>query len=384
MQRILYIGIALLGLVFTTEAQSGAWYRTQLLQQLGEANRLTLTPPPANISVVVGSCKGYPVTAEWESGIVSHLGIKLFEPEMKQAINKPLCDFAERYLLEELSCESPEEWERKRISDRVTPSGSPYSVIGQHELHFSINSPESGKYELCWENTNGQTLYTLTLPANWELISGEHKIEMENNLRQRLMKHPIDGKLPRTPKASRLEKTTTKGVVVYKRGHYMIPQMASALYYREEKQGEEIGYTLLEEPKYAAESLINLLSVPALAQNYTVQITQQKYGFTSESYTLNLSRLVSFCLDNGCHPYVGIEESNEHEIVAALLMVNPDWGYNHILKVTMKKSEIGRKNGALKATINAYTPTHNLETLYDDENIKKDSKAPKFTIKASR
>lgn len=384
MQRILYIGIALLGLAFTAEAQSSAWYRTQLLQRLGEANHLTLTPPPADTSLVVGSCKGCPITAEWQSGFVSHLGIKLFDSKMKQAINKPLCDFAERYLLEELSAESPEEWERKRFDDRVTQSGSPYSIIGHQELIFGINTPESGKYELCWESGKGERLYTLTLPANWELISGEHKIEMENNLRQCLMKHPIDEELPRTPKASRLEKTTTKGIVVYKRGHYMIPQMTSALYYREESQGEEIGYALLEEPKYAAESLINLLSVPALAQNYTVQITQQKYGFTSESYTLNLGRLVSFCLDNGCHPYVGIEESNEHEIVAALLMVNPDWGYNHILKVTMKKSEIGRKDGALKATINAYTPTHNLETLYDDENIKKNSKAPKFTIKATR
>lgn len=382
MQRLIYIGIALLGLTFTGQAQSSAWYRTQLLQRLGEANRLTLTAPAGDGSVVVGSCKGYPVVAEWSSGIVSHLGIKLFDPELKKMAGKPLCDFAERYLLELFSCESQEEMERKLLDDGVSQSGYSGSIIGQKELLFSVNSPQTGRYELCWDSPQGGRLYTLTLPANWELISGEHKIELENGLKQQILRHPIQSEEPRTPKSSRMEKTTTQGVWIYKRGHYMIPQMASSLYYREQKgEDGQSHFTLLSEPEHAIETLINILSLPTMAQGYSIEITQQKYGFKSESYSANLGRLISFCLDNGCHPYIGIEESNQEKIVATLLMVNMEWGYNHIIQITTEKSVPGKGSGRMKATLNAYTPTHNLETLYYDDHIKERSVAPKFTIK---
>lgn len=381
MRRILYIGIALLGLGLTAQAQSSAWYRTQLLRELSEANQLTLNQPKRDTTLRVGRCKGFPVVAEWQAGIVSHLGIELFDPELKKLAGKELCDFAERYLLEELSTESPEELERKRFDNGVRQSGSMELVIGQKELLFSINSPQTGMYELCWDSSEGKRLYTITLPANWELISGENKIEQENNLRGVLANYPIDESLPREPKISRLEKTTSKGIWIQKRGHYMIPQMASALYYREEKSDSESRFELLIDRKHAAESLINLLSVSALAKEYNVEITQQKYGFKKETYTINLGRLVSYCLDCGCEPYIGIEQSDEQHIVATLLMVNQQWGYNHILQVSIDRDQIGKPGGVLKAKLNAFTPTHNLETLYYDDQIKKHSTAPKFTIK---
>lgn len=379
MRRILYIGIALLGLSLTAEAQSSAWYRTQLLRQLGEGNQLILNQPKRDTALIVGRCKGYPVVAEWQSGIVSHLGVKLFEPELKQLAGKELCDFVERYLLEELSTESPEELERKRFDNGVSQSGSLEAVIGKKELLFSINSPQTGQYELCWDTPEGGRLFTIMLPANWELISGQNKIEQENNLRNDLAKHPIDVKLPRVPKLSRLEKTTAKGIWILKRGHYMIPAMASALYYRE--ADSESGFELLIDREHTAESLINLLSVSALAKEYNVEITQQKYGFKKETYTINLGRLVSYCLDCGCEPYIGIEQSDEREVVATLLMVNRRWGYNHILQVFIQRNQIGKPGEVIKAKLNAFTPTHNLETLYYDEQVKKHSTAPKFTIK---
>lgn len=382
MQRLLYIGIALLSLTFTGRAQSSAWYRTQLLQQLGEANHLTFTPSSPEGRAVIGSCKGYPVVAEWQSGIICHLGIELFEPELKTMAGKPLCDFAERYLLEELSCEDPTELERKRIDDGVMQSGSAQSVIGSKELLFSVNQLESGHYELRWESQSGTPLYTLTIPANWGLITGKSKIELENDLKQEIQQHPIEEKLPRVPKPERLEKTSGRGILVYKRGHYMIPEMASALYYRENRKGSETTYTLLSEQEHAAESLINLLSVAALAKEYTAEVSQQKYGFQQEVYRVNLGKLINLFMSNGCEPYVGIEQSDEKQIVATLVMVNKEWGYNHILKVTADRNQIATAGGKLSITINAYTPTHNLARLYDDDNIKKNSKAPKFTIKA--
>lgn len=384
MQRILYIGIALLSLTFPGWAQSGAWYRTQLLQQLGEANQLSLTSPKTDTAEIVGSCKGYPIVAEWQSGIVCHLGIQLFDYQVKEATEKRLCNFAERYLLEELVCESKEEMERKRFDEGVTIRGSLDSLIRGNELLFSINNPIVGKYELRWENDQGHEIYAITFPANWGLISGEHKIEQENGIKNDLMKYPINSKIPRQPKLSRMEKTTTKGVWVYKRGHYMIPEIVSSLYYREEPGEEESTFTLLHEPEHAAESLINLLSVAALAQNYTVEVTQQKYGFKQEIYSLNLGRMISFFLDQGCMPYIGIEESDEEQIVATLVMVNRDWGYNHILQITMQKAQIGKENGKIKATLNAYTPTHNLDTLYYDDQVKEKSTAPKIKVKVKK
>ena len=120
----------------------------------------------------------------------------------------------------------------------------------------------------------------------------------------------------------------------------------------------------------------------ALAKEYTAEVSQQKYGFQQEVYRVNLGKLINLFMSNGCEPYVGIEQSDEKQIVATLVMVNKEWGYNHILKVTADRNQIATEGGKLSITINAYTPTHNLARLYDDDNIKKNSKAPKFTIKA--
>lgn len=380
MLRIIYIGMLLLCLPFAGMAQQGAWYRTQLLGQLGEAAQLSLTPSAKDTTLMVGNYKGYPVVAEWQSGVVHHLGIRLFAPEIKAVTNKTLCDFAERYLLEELTCESPEDLERKRFDEGVRHTGNLQSIVNRNDLLFSINNPERGLYELVWDSTSGERLFTLTLPANWSLISGRHKIELEDGLKSEMNQFVPPSKEEAAPKASKMEKTTTKGIWVYKRGFYMIPQMASARYYREITDGEETQYELLIDKKFAAETLINLLSSATAGKSYAVEVTQQKYGFKQENYTVNLARMVGFFLSNGCRPYVGIEQSNEGRVVATLLMVNEDWGYNHILQVTLERNQIGLPNSRIKATLNAYTPTHNLETLYDDERQMKKKSTTKIKL----
>lgn len=380
MLRIINIGMLLLCLPTMGWAQQSAWYSTRLLSELGEAAQLSLTPPAGDTTLMVGHHKGMPVVAEWRSGVVHHLGIRLFAPEIKAVTNKTLCDFAERYLLEELVCETPEELERKRFDDGVRHSGELQQIINRTDLLFSINSPEEGLYELVWDATSGERLFTLTLPTNWSLISGRHKIELEDGLRGEMNQFTLPTQEEAAPKASKLEKTTTKGIVVYKRGFYMIPQMVSARYYREVTGEEGTEYELLIDKKHTSETLINLLSTASAGKNYAVEITQQKYGFKQESYTVNLARMVGVFLQSGCRPYVGIEQSDERQVVATLLMVNKEWGYNHILQVTLERNQIGLPNGRMKATLNAYAPTHNLETLYDDERQQQKKSTTKIKL----
>ncbi len=383
MLRYIYIGILTLCLPLAGWAQLGTWYSTRLLSQLGEAAQLSLTAPQVDTSYVVGYYKNYPIVAEWQSGIVTHLGIKLFEPELKQSTNKPLCDFVERYTLEELTCEDKDELKLKHFEDGVSKDGNLNAIFNRDGVLLRFNTPTTGHYELCWEDNEGNRLYGINLPANWSLISGEDKTELESNLHRRIREYTVTEKKPKAPKASRLEKTNTRDVYVYKRGHYIIPQMASALYFLKEGEEENPEYNLIINSKYAAESLNNILSSPAVAKSYTVEITQKMYGFRETVYTLNMGQLLGYCMNEGCRPYIGIEQIDEMQIVATLLLVNPEWGYNHIMQITMNRKQIGLPNGKMKATINAYTPTHNLEALYDDERQmrKPTGRTPQILIK---
>lgn len=375
-RRIVLLGMLLPGPIFTGRAQEGYLCRSARLAELADAVHPAVVFTECDTCYTAGSCRELPVTAEMRNGVITHLGIRLFDSAFKKAAGKELCDFAERYLLEQLVA-TEEERAILSAEDGVQIEGDlRQTVAAGGEARFAIDQTLGESYWLTWR-LHDEELFSIRFPACWELVSGENKIELENGFKRKLIDFRDPTPLPAVDEA-RLEKTTTRDVLVFKRGFYMIPQMESALYYRMGSNGPE----LLRERGHAAETLVNLLSVPALGAGCTVELTQQLYGFRSETYDAPLDRLIGFCLASGCRPYVGIEESDEERIVATLLMVNAEWGYNHIFRIVLDREQLDRETPRLQAALNVYAPTHNLENLYDDERQTRPhgKEAPKIKI----
>lgn len=407
--RAIGIGCLLLGSTFTGRAQDGIPYGSSRLSEIAEVVRPAIADLDRDTCYTAGPYKGCPIAVEQRRGQVTHLGIRLFDPEFKRLAGRELCDFAERYLLERIAFADDPERSWMYDSDSVTVSGSLRRVLDadRETVRFSLSDTENRGYALNWSR-NDSTLLAITLPAQWQLICGKNQIELEQEFERMLA--DFDAGIPDPPQIprGRMERTTTRNVLVCKRGHYTIPQMVSSLYFRVDEPRlpariERSGHPgvkllrdrivadtvsavgtprLLLESGHPAESTINLLSVPALGKDYTVEITQRLYGYAGKIFDVPLDRLIACCMADGCRPYVGIEHIDEHSVTALCILVNSRWNYNHILHVTLPIDGFDRRSGKLRAKVNAFAPTHNLETLYDDDRqaLKGQSRAPKITI----
>lgn len=406
--RAIGIGCLLLGSILTGRAQDGIPYGSERLAEIGGVVRPDIADLDRDTCYTAGPYKGYPIAVEQRRGAVTHLGIRLFDPEFKRLAGRELCDFAERHLLERIAFADDPERSLLLDADSVAVQGSCRRVLDAdpESVRFTISDTERRGYEMKWISDE-TVLLSLAFPAQWQLICGKNQIELEREFERELA--AFDEEIPALPNIprERMERTTTRNVLVCKRGCYAIPQMASSLYFRIDgprlpDRIEKSGHPgvrllcdriaddtdaddtprLLLENRHPGESAINLLSVPALGRGYTAEITQRLYGYAAKIFDMPLDRLIAFCLAEGCKPYVGIDSIDEHAVSALCIMVNDRWGYNHIFRVTLPVDGFDGRGAELRIKASVYAPTHNLEALYDDERQTRphESKAPKIKI----
>lgn len=361
---------------------------------------------------MVGTYRGYPLVAGFSGGEVVHLGVNLFGAEYKAASNTLLCDFAERYLLELLAEEDEQTRMRRMYDDGVALTGDLRRIpqLEREPLRFGITFVAGRIYRLEWHD--GQTLvFSLSVPAQYELIRGLNKIELEGSFSRDVLRFrmpedvpapgadvtpdvtpdvtsdttpdvmpdvPFDVTPDTTPDAGPAEQPVRldEDLYVLRKGYYLLEQMTCEAYYT--RSGER--FEPVCDSLHPVESLHNLLSVGGMKSGYTLDVTLRKYGFRTEEFSCPLGRMVDFCLAQGCTPYVGIESEQQGTITAVLIMVNAEYGYNHVFKIVFDTHLLARREGRIAVTLNAYTPTHNLENLYDEERQTRHRGAPKIKL----
>ncbi len=201
-RRILLIGMLLPGPILAGRAQEGIPCRSARLAELAAAVHPAVAALDRDSCYTAGCYQGFPIVVEQRRGAVTHLGLRLFEPEFKRLAGKELCDFAERYLLEQLSATETERL-LSLADDGVRITGDPRPVVeAGTEAQFSIDHTTGEGYRLAWRR-EGAELLAIELPAQWELISGENKIELEQNFKRRLADFRDPTPLP-TAEESRL------------------------------------------------------------------------------------------------------------------------------------------------------------------------------------
>lgn len=310
--------------------------------------------------------KGCAVAMREDDGVVDHIGIRLFDDELKQDQYGYIYEFPERYLLEILAEKDSEALEVKMTHDSVklvTGNLDSISDIQKKGEAFSVTVTSDFKYRYSWSDASGSEIFAMTAPAQCELMLGRNKIELEERFRLMASRSVFpEGFYPLSPVAEPLR--LNRDVYVDKRGEYMTELMRGDVYYK--KDGKE--YKLLSDSRHPYETLCNMLIVPdAFAdRDYVAEVTLNGYGFEKRNFRCPLRRLMNICLWEGCVPYVGLEEESGDKIVVTLVMVNESLGYNHTLKVEVSPEILSGRKGVVKITANVYTAVHNLKSLYDD------------------
>ena len=274
---------------------------------------------------------------------VCHIGIRLFSEEMRSLDRSPILDFLERYFLQ--LCYPP-----KSVTAATMVRDDQFRFLQGSLATVSALQPTDGfsysfdqnQYVAVWTR-DGAALLEVSFPVEYELISGENKVEAENNIMAAIRKTPV-----------------SKEVVDEKSApsdFYLVPELSSRLYFN---KGRLILNGLLQE-----QSAANMMLTTAVEGDYRLAMTQVSYGFKKTTAEVPLGQWISFCKGSGCRLYFGIDHiEQDGTVCGTVLAVNQTENYNHVLTVRVPMSLYDQRTGTIEARLYPYIPTHNVRDMF--------------------
>lgn len=401
--HILYLFLILIAFVIDAEAKSS--HIPSRIERL--FTELDIS------SLCIDSCvsiayKGYPVTIERKDKEITHIGLDIFGDDIKGSSNIRLYRFIEQYLLELLTCQAENVQVQRMRDDGVMIKGDLKDIpflSSRESLSLSELFEHGRGYTIEW--SNNKSTFSISFPPRYELIFGLSKIELENRFIKNARAHTILSK-----NNTRIAGDTiriSEDLYAVKNGFYIFEQMECSRYLtygkREQKDSMPAIYevdtaaismfqdsiclldtlncinikeslasfndidtlSLVCDVKYPIESLRNLLSTSSIQNDYIIEIKVNKYGFNQEIINIPLSQLIDFCLQDGCSPYVGIENVEDEKIAAVLTMVQSYYGYNHIFRIEFNPKTLICKSGVINSVAKIYIPTDNVSRLFGEK-----------------
>ena len=334
--RILYI---ICSLVIAISATAQINFRTAELQRLYQV--LAIDQTKLQDGYNLQTIKDMQIVVVIKNNTITHIGQKMFSEDVRRIDNPPIFDFLERYFLQL----------------KYPPTGRTAQTLARDDqFKFLVGSiktvndilPSDGfsysydnhTYLVHWKR-NGQSLLSVSFPVEYELISGENKIEAENNLMTDVKNTVIP---------EQCKKTVTSS-------YYLNKNISSKLYYQKGK--------LILSDRHPAESIANMMLSYQMPGAFDVNITQVSYGFRKTIFTAPLHQWIAFCQNSGCQLYVGIENIDTSEAIRAVVFaVNEAENYNHVLTVDVPFELIRIQRGTIEAKLYPYVPTHNVRNLF--------------------
>ena len=291
--------------------------------------------------------------------------LKLFSDEARSLSNRQkliVMDFMERYF-PALMKKGETSMQTRMADDKVFfRKGKPqdlYQVSDTMPMSISLVDKH---YEVNWAK-GGQPFITVVFPAQYDLIMGMGQEEIQHRLREAICASEKRSKKPSIP-----ENMVREGKV-YKceRGFFELESLRDATYYN--KEGNQYAPVFDEEHKdFSASNLFHGLADDA---GYQLYVEQSVYGMKTINYTIQLSQWLDYCQSMNLKVYFAIEEAREDGLLAIVIAHSRELGFSHMLSVTIPDKFITHRNTVLKARLTSYIPTHNLKSLYQQEQTKR-------------
>ena len=337
-RSIIYI-IMCMAAILQTTAQTT--FRTSELERLATAVSLDAQALPEGWSHPTAS--SLRLSVHTKDKTIDHIGLCLFSDELRSVGKSPVFDFLERYFLQ---MKFPPQ------------SKSLLNMIRDDQFRFLTGKPETidviltsdnfsfeydhHRYHAAWSR-NGKTLLSVSFPVEYELISGENKIEAEDNLQADIRSTKIVQPSDAMP--------------ALKNDSCYSADFTNRLYY--------LNNELVVSPQHPIESAANMMLSLNAQGSYALNMTQVSYGFRKTVFEVPLRQWIAFCQSRGCELYFGVENMDPlGDVDCVVLAVNTSENYNHVLTVRIPQNVIEAKEGTVEARLYPYVPTHNVLNMF--------------------
>jgi len=358
-------------ITFEIRAQS---YSSRKLAELGELFPQTCLPTVDSIFACPQITKGKLFIVQYnQKKEIEHLGVSLFSPETKDIINRPVCNFIERMMLELVLQKSPAEVKSKLREYKISLklNGVEYGkgsftslnqILDNSQFPTRFGIQKDSIYRAVWAFGNNNRV-KMSFPASRELIFGMDKKESDENFSELFANEDCrmlsDANTTEVVSGDQLTPIQGTDLYLHKGTIFMINQINSDTYY----QRSDNLYQPVFSSDYPTESLANLFITKQINNSLTLRITHRMYGGVTPEFTIPLNRFI--CLfDKEFSTYCVLHQLNSGNVQISVVLHNRDYNYVHLLRVKTTKKQLFSKNGILTADFYTNIPLHNLKNLF--------------------
>ncbi|MBR1400597.1 MAG: hypothetical protein IJ562_03285 [Prevotella sp.] len=316
-------------------------YRTKELKRLSTILRINENTLKEGYNHLAAS--GLNLTVHVKENEVNHIGLSLFSDDMRRLDGSPVFDFLERYFLQLKFPPVTKSASHMLRDDQFKfLNGSLKTVDTLQPSDVFIYNYDHYLYTATWSRS-GKTILAVSFPVEYQLMSGENKIEAENHLFVDIM--------------STTANEETAEYMVTHHEHYISEDFSNRIYFK--------GGQLLNSISHPAETAANMMLSPFVQGKYQLHVSQLAYGFRKAVFNVPLKQWIWFCKNSGCRLFFGIEDIDEKSNVKAVVIaVNNAENYNHVLTVSIPAETIEQRSGTIEAQLYSFIPTHNVMNLF--------------------
>lgn len=268
---------------------------------------------------------------------VEHIGLRLFSDQVRIEQGNFIPDFLERYFLE-LALSGRAEAESRMRMDHVA-----FEIGGFNSLH-SIDGTEDVDitclvfrgYRVSWM-VQGVEVLSISFPMDYQMMAGCNAIELENNfLRDIARFHYNSADFPQ-PNYPDFNDTLLGRYYVIEGEQYLCSVIRNDLFLvRDNSQWRPVCGKY--KPYWTS---CNLAVSEHPIGNFILDGTLDKYGYTTENFSLPLNEFIAWGKSEGGKAYFGISSRDSLYIHGTLFMPFEEKGICHMLvmKIPLKEGD---------------------------------------------
>lgn len=297
-----------------------------------------------------------------DSGVITHIGLPVFNKNQHRDFPAEIYDFVERYNLY-LRLLNPADREQFIVDKKLDVDPLKF-FLTDTLCNFSIHETPD-RYSIIWKK-NEVEVCKFSFEKSYCLITGLNITESQQEFRCEILDTAKHYDFFAVVDYKKLKPSEDKQFKILEGTKYQIDAMSSNLYF--DAKGKEP----LNDFKFPVQTVANLFG-GLFSGNFKLHITHNLYNYSKVEYDVELHRFVSYCLLNDCNFYFGVESIDEDngKIKASVVYENTKLGYNHLLSIDFDSMILLTKKGVINCSLTTFIPTHNLKNLYYEKSTKK-------------
>lgn len=340
-------------------------------------------------SIELRTSDGLPINVRTNvQGEIEHIGVALFNPQMRSLMPSPVYDFMEYAVLNWRYKVNPNQLYLSKV---IFKKGSWNSLLTErlNECECNISNQENRLYIIHWSQ-NGKDVAIVGIPIEYELLNNDSRRNMERDFIRLLSAYHVAVAEVQSKNVTEndLKIYGTEGLFVIPGQSHIVAELNQNVYYQltttyetvdtvirgkhERMTLEDVVPAIVSDINHPAESFANLM----IACDRNVPDVQMELDFHLSNYlrktvSLPLSKLRDYLHTQGCDLYFACSGYTKDTVRGMLFANNPAKGYNHLFSLNICSKHLQDKHPKVKADVYLYIPPIDKSRLFGKTPTKK-------------